>query len=495
MGPFKQRIGEAVKKSTGVLGVVVILGVAYLGTTWYVGKRTQDVVHTAFAQANERVQGMLGKEADRSGVKMTIIEYHRGFFSSDVIYGLQAKDAQGAPLEIRLHDHIQHGPFPLGAIKAGDFRPLLAYSDTALVPTPATQAWVDSQNGASPLTAHTVIKFSRDGETVWDFKPASFKGKEGLSFAFSGGTMSMDFSNDFKDNSAQAKFDAFSAVDAQSGGKMQLTGIKASGTTRTDADSSVTSKSQALIDSIVIQGEPAASTNEDAFTLKKAVIGLSSKQVGGMLDGALNYDFGNVLIGKTDMGSVVLGARLSQLDVKALVALGNEYDAIMAKQQDKQAEPVLSAQDQQVLQTKAMALLASSPKFEFDPVVWKNAKGETRAALHIDFTAPAHPDAAPTGSLVPEYLQKIALSLSVSRPMMVEMFGQLQQDQSQREQLEQAGGLLYDQYVSRLTQAGLIKVDKDNAKTNIVYENNSFDVNGQQVSVQDFMMRFMVLLM
>ncbi|WP_167670690.1 YdgA family protein [Allopusillimonas ginsengisoli] len=484
------------KKSTGAIGVIVILGIAYVGSTWYVGKRTQEVVQDAVEQANARVVEMLGDEAARSGAQLAIIDYQRGLFSSNVVYSLNAKDAKGEPFEIRLQDHVQHGPFPLGALKAGRLQPLLAHSDTTLVATPTTQAWVDSQNGASPLTASTDIDFSGNGRSIWAFQPATFEGKDNIRFDFSGGTLSMDFSNDFKDNSAKGQFDSLIATDTPSGGSVQIKGIEASGTSRTDAQDTVTSESQATIASVLIDSGEAERQADESFTLENVVAHLNSTQAGPMLDGTLRYDFGRVLVGKTDMGSITLGGKLSQLDVKALVALGNEYDAIAAAHGAEQDEDFrLTQEDQAALQAKAMTVLASSPKIEFDPVVWKNAKGESRASLHLNLAAPSGDGAQSAGMLVPEYINKLALSLNVSRAMLIEMFGQLQQDQGERQQLEQMGGLLYDQYVSRLGQAELVKVDSDQASTDILYEDNGVVVNGKAMSVQDFMMRAMTLLM
>src|SRR3546814_16395932 len=100
------------KKSTGAIGVVVVLGAAYLGATWYVGKEAQKTIEEAVAQANTRIAKYLGPEAAGS-VKIDIADYQRRFFSSDIVYTAPLQDAEGKPMELALHDHWQHGPFPL----------------------------------------------------------------------------------------------------------------------------------------------------------------------------------------------------------------------------------------------------------------------------------------------------------------------------------------------------------------------------------------------
>src|SRR3546814_6223023 len=111
------------KKSTGAIGVVVVLGAAYLGATWYVGKEAQKTIEEAVAQANTRIAKYLGPEAAGS-VKIDIADYQRRFFSSDIVYTAHLQDAEGKPMELALHDHLQHGPFPLNALRAGYVAPL-----------------------------------------------------------------------------------------------------------------------------------------------------------------------------------------------------------------------------------------------------------------------------------------------------------------------------------------------------------------------------------
>src|SRR5690606_25060049 len=105
------------KKSTGVVGVIVVLGAAYLGTTWYVGKEAQKAVERVVAQANERFAKALGTELGGSGLTLNIDDYQRRFFSSDVTYTLSLKDEDDKPIELILRDHLQHGPFPVDALR------------------------------------------------------------------------------------------------------------------------------------------------------------------------------------------------------------------------------------------------------------------------------------------------------------------------------------------------------------------------------------------
>ncbi len=478
------------KKSAGVIGAVVILGGAYLGATWYVGKQAQTELERVVAQANDRLLKVLGPDLGGSGIKLEITDYQRRFFSSDVAYSLHLKDEDGKPVDIKLRDHLQHGPFPLDALRSGDFTPMLAYSQAQLVATPATQKWFDSQQGASPLRAETRVGFGGTGKSVWTFAPAELI-EGGDKLGFSGGSIEMSFSNDFNDNTATGKFASFTLANAQTGENLDIRNIQATSQTTMAAENDVKTQSSATIDTLVM-GRAA----EGAVTIEKLSVNLDSQQKDKLLDGALRYDFGRVAVGDIDLGSISVGGKARQLDVAALTALAGEYDAIQARHGAAgDQDLVLTDAEEAALRARLMAVLASNPSLAIDPLVWKNAKGESQASLQVDLASPAGAPEQRVDVLLAETLKRVKLDLALSKPMFIQAFGQAQGDAQQKLQMEMLGAMIYDQYTGRLRDAGLIKVDGDNAAAAILYENDSVDVNGQAMPVAEFMQRAMSVLM
>lgn len=478
------------KKSTGVIGVVVIAGVAYLGATWYVGKQAQATVERVVAQANDRLVKMLGSDLGGSGLKMEINDYQRHFFSSDVTYALHLKDEDGKLVDLMLHDKLQHGPFPLSALRAGDFTPMLAYSQSRLVATPATQKWFDSQKGESPMHVETRVGFGGTGKSVWTFLPTELvEGGEKLNF--SGGVVEVNFSNDFNDNSATGHVDSFSLTNAQTGENLNIKNIQADSKTTMSGENDVKMQSSATVDSLVMGNKA-----EGAVTVEKLSVNLDSQQTGKLVDGALRYDFGRLAVGDIDLGSISVGGKARQLDVEALAALAAAYDAIQTKHDvaDDQ-ELVLTDAEEAVLREKLIAVLASNPSLAIEPLVWKNAKGESKAALQVDLASPANAQEQRADVLLAEVLKRVKLDLTVSKPMFIQAFGQAQGDAQQKQQMEMFGAMIYDQYAMRLRDAGLIKLDGDAAAAAILYENDSVNVNGQAMPVSEFLQRVMSVLM
>ena len=480
------------KKSTAIVGVLVALGAAYLGATWYVGKQAQQTIENVVASANDRLVAMLGPELGRSGLKFEIEDYQRRFFSSDVIYSVRMEDAGGKQVDLKLQDQLNHGPFPLEALRAGNFRPMLAYSRASLVATPATQAWVDSQQGATPLLIETQIGFRGKGSSIWTFFPTELA-QEGERLSFSGGSVNMAFSNDFADTHATGEFPSFSYASQRSGDKVEIRNVRVESKTGQETQGRTRVRTTLTADTLNLDGQP-----RQAVHIEKMAANLDSVQNGNLLQGSLRYDFGRVAIGSVDLGSIAVGGRINQVDMAALGALASEYDAIKAKHgvvDDR--DLVLSESEQATLRSKLQPVLAAGPSIAIDPFVWKNAKGQTRAQLHVVLMAPPDTQKQEAELILSQVLKQVRLDLSLSKPMFIQAFGQLQDSASadQRLQLEMLGAMVYDQYMTRLQQAGLIKISGDSAASAIRYEDNSVEVNGAAMSVPEFMQRVLSVAM
>jgi uncharacterized protein YdgA (DUF945 family) len=480
------------KKSTGVLGIVVVLGVAYVGASWYIGKQAQSTIEQAVAQTNQRLIGVLGPDLGGDGPKIVITDYQRHIFSSDVVYSLELKDSDGKLLAFKLKDHLQHGPLPLDAVREGDLAPMLALGNAAMVPTAATQKWFDSLKGESPVTMTTKVGFAGTAQSTWKFKPLSlFEGKNALEF--SGGAVDVDFSNGFKDSAASGLFASLRVLAAANGEDLLAKGIKFNSVTTTSDANDVRLKSDAAIDDLVM-----ASSLDPTIHIKTMKIDLSSVRTNNLLDGALHYDFGQVGVGQADLGHIAVAVKGQRLDTTALAALRAEYEGIKAKHHIADDEDFLLTDAESVtMHNRLMALLASDPSVSIDSLVWENNKGRSAITLDVDLAHPADKTSADTGldALLAQIVKRVNLNLSISRPMFIQAIAQSQQSSVDSQQADQLGGLLFDQYAGQLRQLGLIKMDNGNAVSAIQYENAMIVANGQKMTVPQFIQRVLGLLM
>ncbi|AEC20163.1 hypothetical protein PT7_1623 [Pusillimonas sp. T7-7] len=483
------------KKSTGVLGVVVVLGAAYVGSSWYVGKQAQQTIEAAIAQANERMAVMLGTgpvgaELEHSTARLDIDDYQRHIFSSDVLYTLRMKDEEGRPIDIALADHLQHGPFSLDAFRDGYFLPLLAYSKAKLVATPATQVWVDSQKGGSPLLINTRVGFGGAGHSSWNFQPVELSAQD-VKVNFSGGAIEMDFSNNFKDSTSEGQFQSLNVSDAQSRESLQIKDFKLSSQSQTKEENLMHTQTSATIASLIM-----GSADAEDLSLEQIQVDLEGEQAGDIMGGSLRYDFGRIAVGQADLGSLSIAARVQQLDSSALAALATDYEAIAAKHGGEIGQQeALSREDSKLLRDRLAAVLASDPSIAIDSLVWKNAKGESKASLQVNMSGPKDDSARTVDALFMQSFKQVKFDLSLSKPMFIHAFSQAESEADKKMQMEMLGAMIYDQYVNRLKMAGLIKQEGDDAAAAVVYEQGSVNVNGQAMSVPEFMQRIFSVVM
>ncbi len=481
------------KTSAKLLGIVVVLGVAYVGASWYMGKRAQTVIEQAVVQTNQHLVKMLGPDLGDTGLKVSVTDYRRGVFSSDIVYTLAMKDNNGKPLQFKLADHLQHGPFPIDALRAGSVAPMLAYSRARLAPTATTQKWFDSTKDGAPVVAITKIGFSGQGDSQWEFKPLTYA-ENGNSIKFSGGKVHITFSQNYKNSTASGRFDSLEFAQASPREEVQIKGILLDSKTTAPADGATHIENNFKADSLAF-----SSDRDEPVQIQKLAVGFNTQQKGQLLDADLHYEMGQVSAAKADLGSLSFTGRASHVNIEAVNALANQYNAFKAAHGVKNDEDLqLTDAESAILNGKFMDVLASNPSVSVDSLVLKNDKGESTASLKLDLSGPSDKAAAAQSgleTLLPQILKQITLNFSISRPMVARLAGQLQGGAQANPQADAVGGILFDAYAGKLQSAGLAKVDGDKAVAAIKYENNSVEVNGKKMSVMEFAQRAMAVAM
>lgn len=465
------------KKSAVVVGVVVVLGVAYVGSSWYVGKRAEDVVHNAVANGNTRLEQLLGP--GDTGAKLTIDSYKRGVFSSDAIYTLTVKGEHGKNTEIKVADHIEHGPFPLAGLKKGRFQPVMVISQARLLPSAGTQKWFDARpdKAHAPVWALTTLGFSGTGKSVWHFQP--HKVADGQ-VTFSGGTATVDLSNDYRDSNLVAAFDELGLKDGSD--SLRARNVKIDGKTTTAASGAITTHTDARVGSFSenTADGPSVAIDDWRFTL-------DGTRAGDMVNGAAHYQIGHIQSGPMDLGSLALTAKVANLNVKALNALNDIY----AQAGKSKASP----DDQnKLVEERIMAVLADNPEISIENVQWKTSKGESTAKVELHLVKPDQAAPGDAYQAVLKALKVVNVDISLSRPMVVALMesGSSNADAATSQGLANA---IVNQFSARLTQSGLARQNGDNLVSSIHYADGQVDLNGQKMSVNEFMMHASMLMM
>jgi uncharacterized protein YdgA (DUF945 family) len=148
------------------------------------------------AEVVQQANAQLQSSAPEAGVELSWQNYQRGVFSSHlqlVVKPVAGKEnswlADGQSLVF--DEGVDHGPFPLAALKSGQLAPALASIKTTLVNNDASKGLFDIAKGESPFTINTRIAYSGDSRSAIVLKPLDYaKGDEKV--AFSGGQFQLD---------------------------------------------------------------------------------------------------------------------------------------------------------------------------------------------------------------------------------------------------------------------------------------------------------------
>lgn len=471
------------RKTTGIFIAVVAVAAVYTGASWYVGKQAQLTIEQAVAQANARMSRSLVPQSSQAGGVLAIADYRRGIFSSDIVYSLQVQDEPGK--QYLLSDHLQHGPFPAGAVSAGNLVPMMALSRARLLPSPSTQAWFDSRNGESPVTAHTQVRFGGKAVSDWVFEPLAVA-QEGEVLKFSGATVRATLDNDFADSKVTGEFS-------------QLDYSMGPGTERV------------IIDDVSFEYETVSSNNgirmqsttrvaalsidlleAGSLAFHDATMAVSGERGGDLGGGAVRYDIGRVSSNGADLGSMSLGVSGRDFSMPALSELAVVYDQLNARhgpQEEWQLSPVEAA----LLQEKLIGLLAGSPTLAVDPVAWRNDQGHSQAALVVTLTQPAQPQASLSlDALLQQAVRTLDLELRIEKPMLMRAIEQMQ-GAAEDPQATAMAAAVYDEYAGRLQAAGLATITDGASTTKISYREGRVDANGRQMSLPEFIQRALLV--
>ncbi|HEY0294840.1 MAG TPA: YdgA family protein [Bordetella sp.] len=165
------------KKSAVVGGVVVVLVAAWLGATWYTGKRLEAEAPARLDELNQR----LAQSLPDYGLKFEQISFERGFFSSHARYGLtmvgkgRTPDQPAVPAGVLQFDAVAyHGPLPLQALAHGSLMPQLAWVHGEVVQTDGLKDVFEATHGKTPLWSDTAFSYGGDTHGTGGVAPFDF---------------------------------------------------------------------------------------------------------------------------------------------------------------------------------------------------------------------------------------------------------------------------------------------------------------------------------
>ncbi|MGA7586557.1 MAG: YdgA family protein [Rouxiella badensis] len=478
------------KKSLVAVSVIVVLGAAWTGTSWYTGKMLEQNMGDTVAEANSQIQA----HYPHAGIKLVYQDYQRGIFSSTVRFVAQPDGNSPDNVlqpgdEIAFLETLDHGPFPAAQLKKFNLIPSAASVHTELQNTPAVKDLFDMTQGKSPVTAETRVGYSGDTASVINIQPIDFQ-KNNSRLQFSGATVNLDADKDLKKVKIDTKADSLAFTSPNQWGQLEkitLAGLNLTSDTHQSQSQLYIGGGNLNADNIGINID-----NKDVAQVAGFKLNSQFDEEGQNLKGELNYSLDSLKIQGADFGSGKLTIKLDRLDEQALKQFTDTYhqQAMDLLQKSQQLDPqIYQQQATALLLSNLPILLKGNPSINIDPLSWKNSKGESTFNLKLDLKDPtvATSQAQTEDQLISQLVSNVDAKLNIPIDMATELTTQTAKvegytgDDAEKLAKQQVQGLAAMGQMFKLTTL------QDNAITSSFhYSDNQVDLNGQKMTLQQF---------
>ncbi|MDR0481244.1 MAG: YdgA family protein [Gallionellaceae bacterium] len=181
------------KKLIGILSVIVVLAVVWLGASWSVGQN----VRSANNSFIEKINAAWAKNPQTAGLKLTELSFDHGLFSSHARYGMVMNEMSQDPLA-EFDVAYSHGPFPIEALKQGNLSPKKYQAHVEfLIDNPQAKAMIGMlTNSKSLLTADFSCTYGKHCSGTGTV-PAVNYDMAGVKLAWGGIQMQLDSDGDY----------------------------------------------------------------------------------------------------------------------------------------------------------------------------------------------------------------------------------------------------------------------------------------------------------
>ena len=473
------------------LGVVIAAGVIWAGSTWYIGKQ----IETRKDEMIAKINTVLSERFPTQKLSVSTVNYHRGFFSSttQVVFQSAATgdDAVFSPDDqLVFNTTIEHGPFPVSALKQFKLAPSLAMVHNELSDNKLAKPLFEVSNNVSPLISDSIVGFS--GGTSSTIRVAALEtAKEGEDGALKTGEfiLHLDADKDGENITTSGSWPSVTASYTDEMGlptTLKLNDLTFNGNRVTGTSGLPTGDSSASIKSL------AFSKGETSLALNDLALNSGAQEAQGKYAGNAKYHVASIKLNNADLGSADLQLSMKNLDAAVMKKVVEQYRLALQESLSGENSEAAEAASQK-LAAEFKNLLKGSPAFSVDTLKLKNSAGEST----FDFNLALKDGDLKAESLnnVPELLQNTVQTLnthlSVNQAMAEEMAKQIVMAQGLDEETAKAAA---KQSVAQFAMVGemtqLVKNQDGKVTTDLSYSDGKVTLNGKTQPLADFLAQY-----
>lgn len=509
----------AMKKTIVAVSVLAVLGGAWVGASWYTGK----LVETQLTERLADAQAQIKKHFPKADTSLTIAQYQRGVFSSQVTYAVDIVLSPSVKEQVTVNQNISHGPFPLAKFSLA---PKLAYSQVALVNTESTKDLFKLSADKSPLTLDVLSSY--DGSSAITFAIAPMEDKSEAdavnALKFSGITFNGTAVVAKDKNTFSFTMTPFELT--ESGTSLNIN--------KFDFDGSLDNVTNIMNSKAVFGEFIVNTTNEESvkerYTAKdieltgnvktgkfdmnvglggiklksftQEVNGQTQLSIGDVtmvsnveeddknINQTLDTTVGNITMANKEMGSGRLMLKLNQFDGNTLRYINNNSEQISTLLLGSAigGSPEMAMGNEQLM-THLMTFLDANPTVSISPFTWKNAKGESQLDMSLTLKRPDSLEFEEPGELAAQLIKQFSSSTRLSMPMLIEQAQINNQvfDGMDAEQAQAAAESMVQELKTIGTSMQTLTVQDDNLVGTFNYADGIIDLNGQKMPFAQFL--------
>ncbi|WP_026001324.1 YdgA family protein [Pseudomonas donghuensis] len=481
------------KKSTGVLGLVVAVAAVCTAGAWYTGKQLPGVLETTIAESNAQTkQALLGMD---SSMVLELVSLDTHLFTSTAKYRLKVQNLQVGEerknVELMFVDQIEHGPLPLSRVKALKLMPVMAASHYSLEKDATTANWFALAKDVSPLQGQVAYGYDRSMDSAFQVAPLEWS-KDGSSLKFSG----LEITGHGNEGAERVQLTGQSAnlslnlvAPDRAPLKVEIKGLSLTGDmTKTPFGFYVGQMDMAVADSVATFGD-----QQKVLVLKGLAQNNEYKNDGDKLSARMEYKVADINYDGKAIGAGEMIWSLKRFDIPAMQALITWYQSRLPEFQQAAAVgegmPELTMTDAEKAQVRSdvQRLLAAKPQIALENLSFKTANGESRFSFSVDLANPTSLELPPQ-ELYKQLITQVQSKLSLSKPMIGDLATLQAQFEGQTDanivsqQAAQAGEMVSMMAV----QSQMAKVEGNDIVSTLHYADGMVDFNGQKMTVEQF---------
>ncbi|HET8596713.1 MAG TPA: YdgA family protein [Castellaniella sp.] len=450
---------------------VVVL--AYGAASWYAGRVAQQSIEAWILRANDEIKANWA--SDDAPPVLRVDDYRRGVFSSHVRYVFEFHDDQDAAQAVSLQDDLQHGPWPLAAVRDGFWAPLAAYSRMRPLPGGPWQPWFEAMpEGQAPWRADSRIGFDGSVASLMTLAPARTADQR---VDFSGATVQLSYHPRNSETVVSAQAQSLELRDPETAGRLGMRDIRYDSRTTRSGETDLQSHQQLRLSRLTVHDQSAPEVQLDEPSAQ-----LDMARTGGLLDSRVQYDLGRLSAGPQDLGTVQFKASAEQVDIEALHAFLVAVDDAQADDETGAMAP----EDERRVRAALVPLLASSPKLTLDRLTWTTPKGKTDLRAQAQFRPVMEDAPGDAGALAERGIREVSVHAGLSKAMLLDVLRQSQADSENPDMAVALFSMLFDQYAGRLVRAGLLREQDGQVQIDVSYADGRVTANGVEMAPDAF---------